>query len=271
MIRRELGTNWWARLWLEALERFGWEDRLRRGRAYARSGEVQSVEVKPGRVEARVRGSRPRPYVVRLILPVLDEPTWARVISVLASQARYAAALLAGEMPEHVEEAFAEVGAHLFPSPDEPFVAECSCPEWANPCKHIAAVHFVLGGELDRDPFLLFKLRGRTRDALIAALRAERSAGAGGGNGLSSESEDGPDQGDLPLAGLLDRFWTLGPEFAELRFQIDSPRVPEAILKRLGSPSNGSGELPPGELARLYRALSDRAIRSAYEEAPEGS
>src|SRR5215203_5754907 len=113
MNRREVGANWWARLWLEALERFGWEERLRRGRAYARSGEVQSIEVKPGRVEARVRGTRPRPYVVRITLPVLDEATWSRVMVVLAGQARFAGPLLAGEMPEAIEEAFSEVGAHL--------------------------------------------------------------------------------------------------------------------------------------------------------------
>jgi uncharacterized Zn finger protein len=272
MNRREVGANWWARLWLEALERFGWGERLRRGRAYARSGEVQSIEVKPGRVEARVRGSRPRPYVVRLTLPVLDDATWTRVIAVLAGQIRYAAPLLAGEMPETIVEAFAEAGAHLFPHPDEPFVAECSCPDSANPCKHIAAMHYVLGNELDRDPFLLFRLRGRSREALTIGLRA--ALRAGGSNNLASGSGQDPadDQAERPLADTLDSFWSLGAGFWELRFQIEGPRVPEAILKRLGGPANGrTGELPPAELARLYRAISDRAIHSAYDDGTEST
>ena len=272
MNRREVGANWWARLWLEALERFGWGERLRRGRAYARSGEVQSIEVKPGRVEARVRGTRPRPYVVRLTLPVLDNATWTRVLAVLAGQTRYAAPLLAGEMPETIADAFSEAGAQLFPHPDESFVAECSCPDSANPCKHIAAVHYVLSSELDRDPFLLFRLRGRSREALTSGLRAALRAGGGSSLPSGPEQDLADGRSELPLADSLDSFWSLGAGFWELRFQIEGPRVPEAILKRLGGPANGrTGELPPAELARLYRAISDRAIHSAYEDGTEGT
>ena len=100
---------------------------------------------------------------------------------------------------------------------------------------------------------------------LRAALRA-----GGGANGPEQDAVDG--QGELPLADSLDSFWTLGEKFWELRFQIEGPRVPEAILKRLGGPGGGrTGELPPAELARLYRAISDRAIHSAYEDGTEGT
>lgn len=262
---RAFGTNWWTKQWIEALERFGWDGRLQRGRTYARSGHVRSIDIKPGKVVAKVKGSQPRPYTVTLALPQISDAAWEAVIDALAGEARYAASLLAGEMPATIEEVFAARGAHLFPQPDEGFETDCSCPDWVNPCKHVAAVHYVLGGELDRDPFLLFRLRGRSKEAVLAGLRARRGVGSGDPAELPAEA---PSEGtEPPLAERLDDFWTLGPELRALRFSIAGPRVPEAVLKRLGSPTGPQeGELPRAELARAYRTVSERALRSAGEE-----
>ena len=262
---RAFGANWWARRWIAALEALGWDARLARGRTYARAGNVRSIDMQAGRVVARVKGSRPQPYTVKIELPALSDETWARVIEALGRQARYAASLLAGEMSPNIDEVFAEQRAHLFPRSEADLQTDCSCPDEANPCKHVAAVHYVLGAELDRDPFLLFRLRGRTREAVLASLRATRS--------LPSERPTHPHEptseanpADEPLETQLDRFWTLGDEFEGLRLAIEGPRVPEAVLKRLGSPPDPQeGELPRAELARLYRQISDQAIRSAYE------
>jgi uncharacterized Zn finger protein len=264
---RGSATNWWTRQWLDALESFGWEGRLQRGRTYARTGRVQSIDIKPGRVTARVQGSSPRPYRVTLALPTLSDQAWEKVADALASQARYAAALLAGEMPPTIEDAFASVGAHLFPHPQEPFETDCSCPDWANPCKHIAAVHYVLGTEFDRDPFLLFRLRGRSRDQVIAALRARRARSDETAPSTPGETTLAPSPPQPPLEADLEQFWNLGEDFSQLRFNLEPPRVPESLLKRLGSPT---GPLDPdgalNRLALLYRTIAQRAIRIAYED-----
>jgi uncharacterized Zn finger protein len=268
-VRRAFATNWWARQWIAALERFGWAARLARGRSYARSGHVVSVDIEAGRIDARVKGSRPRPYTVRIELPPLGEASWDRVADLLVSEARYAASLLAGEMPADIEEAFQAAGCQLFPRPGEPLVTSCSCPDWANPCKHVAAVHYVLGSEFDRDPFLLFRLRGRTKEALLNDLRVRRSCGDPERPQAEADGGAAPDP-QLALSEQLDRFWTLGEAIDGLQFNIASPHVPEAILKRLGSPTPAAeGELPRVELARLYRTISERAIRVAYEDGEE--
>ena len=264
---RGSASNWWTRQWLDALESFGWDGRLQRGRSYARTGRVQSIDIKPGRVTARVRGSRPQPYRVTLELPPLSDETWEKVADVLAAQARYAAALLAGEMPPTIEDAFASVGAHLFPHPQEPFETDCSCPDWANPCKHIAAVHYVLGSEFDRDPFLLFRLRGRSRDQVIAALRARRARAEGAASSSTDEATLVPSSPEASQEIDLEQFWSLGEDFSQLRFNLEPPRVPESLLKRLGSPAgpvDADGAL--NRLALLYRTIAQRAIRSAYED-----
>ena len=169
---------------------------LRLGRAavtwasYARNGRVLDVEVSPGRVRARVQGSRPRPYRIEMAVEPFADPVWDRVIGALARQAIYTAKLLAGELPAEVVQLCDSAEAPLFPSHPDDIVMRCSCPEWAVPCKHVAAVHYALAAELDRDPFLLFRLRGRTREELTAALRTRRvSFGSAGAARVAAMSE----------------------------------------------------------------------------------
>ncbi|HZS33342.1 MAG TPA: SWIM zinc finger family protein, partial [Methylomirabilota bacterium] len=156
---RRFGESWWSELWIAALERLGggYAARLRRGRSYARQGRVHDLAVRGGVVQARVTGSRPEPYRVIIRLAPLPPGAWARAVAALATQARFAARLLAGEMPPGVEDALRAAGADPFPIAAGELRTECSCPDWANPCKHVAAVHYVLGEFLDRDPLLLFE------------------------------------------------------------------------------------------------------------------
>jgi uncharacterized Zn finger protein len=173
--RGRIGDTWWSQRWLRALESFELESRLARGRTYARRGQVLTVEIEPGRVTALVQGSQPTPYRVDISFHAFSEPEWTRIITVLAGQALFAAALLAGEMPENIEEAFAAAATSLFPVAMHEVDTQCTCPDWSNPCKHIAAVYYVMAEEFDRDPFLLFTLRGRTKEQILAALRAART------------------------------------------------------------------------------------------------
>jgi uncharacterized Zn finger protein len=176
----QIGGTWWGERWVTALMRFGtnYVARLARGTTYAHQGRVHDLAVKRHGVTAFVTGSRPEPYRVTLALRPLPADTWGQAIATMASKARFAAQLLAGEMPREIDEAFAAARTSLFPLRRADMRTKCSCPDSANPCKHIAALHLVLAQAFDRDPFLLFELRGRSKEAVLGALRDLRSGAA---------------------------------------------------------------------------------------------
>ncbi|HZD74798.1 MAG TPA: SWIM zinc finger family protein, partial [Actinomycetota bacterium] len=173
--RGQIGETWWSGRFIAILDALGMGPRLQRGRAYARAGQVLDLTVAPGTVGARVQGSRARPYRVRIALDRFTAAHWAQVESALAARALYSAKLLAGELPHSVEEVFASCGLSLFPSSAAELEMSCSCPDWAVPCKHIAATFYLLAEAFDRDPFLLLAWRGRPRDDLLARLRDLRA------------------------------------------------------------------------------------------------
>jgi uncharacterized Zn finger protein len=118
--RGEFGAEWWARRWLEVLESLGWASRLQRGRAYARGGRVLEIKVEPGGVTARVQGSRPRPYTVKISVRPLSDEQWERVLDAIAARASFLMFVLRGRTREQVlaglrerrmERARAELGA----------------------------------------------------------------------------------------------------------------------------------------------------------------
>ena len=189
---RSFGTEWWTRRWLGALEAFGWETRLQRGRTYARTGRVVTLSVEPGVAEARVRGSRQIPYRVAIRLERVPGPVWASVLDLIAQKARYAGQLLAGEMPPDIDDLFASTGHSLFPRSESELSASCSCPDEANPCKHIAAVHYVLGERFEADPFVLFRLRGMPRETLLHEIRARRHVPEGAAPTVPTEGQAEP-------------------------------------------------------------------------------
>ena len=178
--RRGFGLTWWGEAWVTALEQRARLDpnRLPRGRSYARGGTVGELAIGPGEVRAAVQGRRVRPYQVRVRVRVLDAAEWDRVLDAIAAQIGHAAALLDGELLPEVADDVRGAGTDLLPGPGE-LQPRCSCPDWADPCKHAAAVCYLVAGALDADPFSLLLLRGRRREEVLAALRARRrSAGA---------------------------------------------------------------------------------------------
>jgi len=164
--RGAFGTGWWAQRWIAKLHEFELGARLARGRSYARSGQVTQIALEPGGVRAQVQGSRAKPYDVTIRIAQLVAPEWRAVTAAIAADARLAAALLAGQMPEDIESAFRAAGVSLFPAHERDMQTACSCPDWSNPCKHVAAVFYLVGEEFDRDPFLLFVVRGFAREAV---------------------------------------------------------------------------------------------------------
>lgn len=175
--RRGFGTTWWGAAWIDALEGRARLDpnRLPRGRSYARSGAVAELSVAAGEVRAAVQGSRATPYQVRVRVREFSDAEWATLLAAVAAQVGHAAALLDGELTPEVLADVREAGLDLLPGPGE-LQPRCSCPDWADPCKHSAAVCYLVADALDTDPFTLLLLRGRDREAVLAGLRSRRGA-----------------------------------------------------------------------------------------------
>ncbi len=173
--RRKFGTTWWGRAWLEALEGSASLDpsRLSRGRTYARNGNVGPLTVAPGHVSAKVTGQHSMFYRVDVAVRVLAPSEREQVAEAIAARAAHAAALLDGDMDPGIVDDLHDVDVRLLPGPGD-LRTDCSCPDWAEPCKHAAAACYLIADELDRDPFLLFLLRGIPRDELLAEVRRAR-------------------------------------------------------------------------------------------------
>lgn len=253
--------NWWASRWLATLERLVDPGRLKRGQSYARQGQVLSIEETKSGLAAKVQGSERRPYKVTINIDALNNEQWEKVIDALAEQAIFTAQLLAGEMPQEIEQAFQAAGVSLFPDRRGALVTECSCPDPSNPCKHIAAVYYILGEQFDEDPFLLFRLRGRTQEQIMEALRARRAAGTDGADEAEEVEEVVP-----PLTP--ERFWELGQPLTHFKTSLKPPTIELPILKRLGQPSFVSEDLEQ-LLGPAYRAISEATLKTAFADETE--
>ena len=262
--RGEFAENWWAQRWIAALERITDAGRLRRGRAYARKGQVLSIVEKKGAIEAKVQGSRSTPYKISIRMEALTPQQWDAVVDALGERAIFTAQLLAGEMPQEIEEAFAAAGVSLFPDTKAALVTDCSCPDWANPCKHVAAAHYILGEQFDEDPFLLFRLRGRDQEQIFAALRAKRTDAAVTLAESGVEYEVDPLPAAPPLANDLGHFWEMGASLEHFPLNMKEAITPMPILRRLGDPSFVEGSLE-AKLGPLYAAASQKALETAFQ------
>ncbi len=208
--RGAFGESWWAKRWIAVLESFNIGARFGRGRSYARRGQVVSITIDKGVVKAMVQGSRPKPYGVTIGVKSLSSASWKKLARTLSHQAIFAAKLLAGELPQDIEVAFKEAGLSLFPEKLKELDTDCTCPDWSNPCKHIAAVYYLLGEEFDHDPFLILKLRGMNREEIVSLLgRTSRKTTSRNTMGKSTISETG-EEVYLPLEPLaldVSAFW----------------------------------------------------------------
>jgi uncharacterized Zn finger protein len=164
-------------------------------------------------------------------MPVATEEQWDRVMDALAGQAGHAAGLLAGELPHEVEDVFAAEGVALFPSRGGRLSTDCTCPDWANPCKHVAAVCYLVSEAFDRDPFAVMAWRGRDRQAILDRLRQLRSSE--GESPGPAGTEELPLPLVPPLAECLLGFWKAGPELADVRIRPDAAELPAALLRHL--------------------------------------
>jgi len=165
---------WWVQQWVDLLNSYRFKKRLERGRNYARQGNILSLEFTESKVHATVQGTATEPYQLSIWIERFTDEDWGFVIDTLGQKALYSAQLLAGEMPDSIEAVFTSNGLSLFPFTLADVNSKCSCPDPKNPCKHIAAVYYQLGDFFREDPFVLFQLRGRTKEQILEALRQRR-------------------------------------------------------------------------------------------------
>lgn len=243
--RGPMATTWWSRRFVEVLESYGLGARMQRGRRYARTGQVVEVEVSAGVVAAQVQGSRPRPYLVTVALDVPSNQQWTSILGAMQTKVGFVARLLDGEVPTELEEVFAKAGLPLFPTAWTDIRAKCTCPDWENPCKHIAAVLYVLADRLDTDPWLVLLLRGKDQESLLETLPG------GGHDTATAEPEVAP-------------WWPFSPGPVRVAYEArtDPPvalrtESPDAVLDTMGLLDVDIGSSTFVELLRpLYENLS---------------
>lgn len=227
--RGGFGQSWWAKRWQEILEGFDIGERLARGRTYARRGQVISIDIGNGSVKARVQGSDTTPYAVSIKVTKVSRQDWERVSGGIFSRPVLAAKLLAGQMPEGIEKVFSDAGLSLFPSRKADLRTDCDCPDWSNPCKHIAAVYLLLGEEFDRDPFLIFKMRGAGREKLLKMVGLEAPTPRDEPASVATDTPGDPE----PLPEDPGQFW--GASEQPTPETVDIPQIHAALPKRLGA------------------------------------
>ena len=262
--------EWWVQRWLDLLDSYRFKKRLERARNYARQGNVLSIQFKGSEVLAQVQGTEPEPYQVSLSIDPFTDEQWGYVIETMSQRAIFEAKLLAEEMPSNIEEVFTANGLSLFPFTLSDVHSKCSCPDKANPCKHVGAIYYQLGDRFSEDPFVLFQLRGRTKDQIIAALRELRTL-------IGAELVITPTPNSelqTPNSELrTDQFWQYNEPLESSLVVIAPPPSSDTVLDFLGpiplseldtSDSNtASSEVVMKYLDTIYKEVSQQAVLSA--------
>lgn len=174
----KFSRTWWGDRFIQALEAFTDDNRLKRGRSYASGGKVKTFEIDLNKITAKVRGSvnpyfgvyKEPTYNIEIQITPIAKTRCHEAIQQLSSKASIISRLLLNEVPENIEDTFSNLGLHLLPHSSKDFKTKCDCPDYANPCKHIAGVYYLVASQLDNNPWLLFELRGLSKAELQAKL-----------------------------------------------------------------------------------------------------
>ena len=265
------GREWWAEQWTDLLESYRFKKRLERARTYAREGNVLEVRFDREEIIARVRGTAPEPYRVSISLEPLGEEQWGWVVETLTEKPLFAAKLLAGEMPPNIEDAiFAPNGVRLFPFQLSEVRSRCTCPDKANPCKHVGAVYYLLADRFSEDPFVLFRLRGRSKEEILSALRNRENEAAEvtAEIGVEPAAELTSEMAIAPIPVDLDRFWTYDSPLESSLVVIAPPVGDETVLDVLGPVPIPVEDLSLSRETNVSSVLS-AALRAIYQKASQ--
>ncbi|NES08086.1 MAG: hypothetical protein F6K22_38105 [Okeania sp. SIO2F4] len=271
--------EWWTQQWIDLLNSYRFKKRLERGRNYARQGNVLSLEFKEQKIIAQVQGTAPEPYKLSLWLDNFTDEDWGYIIETMSERAIFTAKLLAGEMPQNIEEIFAANGLRLFPFTLDEIHSRCDCPDKARVCKHIAAVYYLLGDRFSDDPFLLFQLRGRTKEKILEELRQKRGQSEDEkvteAEKIKSEKTQGKDLVTNPPTVTSATQETLKiKQFWEYNQQLDSSLVVitpspsnETVLDVLGQiPLGASADIVMNSFQKIYQNISQQAVITALNQ-----
>ncbi len=270
MTNFQIEREWWVERWLELLDSYRFKKRLERARNYAREGNVLTIEFQGPEVLARVQGSEAEPYEVSLSLEPFQDEDWKYAIETMSKKAVFSAQLLAGEMPKNIEEVFTANGLGLFPFTLQEIRSRCSCPDKANPCKHIGAVYYQLGDRFSEDPFVLFQLRGRTKTQILDELRKFRNKGKKERHKQGKKSEGTREESGLEGIEViesngntleLEKFWRYEEPLEASLVAIVPPQDSKTALDILGNIP-----LPTAD-ARAARQFLEQVYQTASQQA----
>lgn len=269
--------TWWGQRFIAALECFTDAARLARGRSYAGSDRIKSWKLKKGEVSARIRGNanpyygiyQEPTYDTAISLSPIRDTDWGLLVRHLGSRAAFISRLLLNEMPENIEKPFELLDLHLLPHGAKDFKTRCSCPDYQNPCKHVAGLCYLLSAQLDQDPFLLFELRGLPRESLFEQLR-QTPLGKVLAQARDAEWEEGLRVVDAyftrprpaPLPGICDpgAFWDAPKRLPELPDTPATTAVPALLIRKGGDfPEFWNLSLSfPAAMEMIYDAVRKR-------------
>ncbi len=270
---------WWVQQWNDLLNSYRFKKRLERARKYAKEGNVLSIDFKGPQVLAQVQGTAPEPYEVSLSIDPFTEEDWNYIVETMAQEAIYSAQLLAGEMPHNIEKVFTANGLSLFPFTLSDIHSRCSCPDPQNPCKHIGAVYYQLGDRFSEDPFVLFELRGRTKEQILDNLRRLRSTKAGeaerseSSTSARSQKQEKAQEIQHPSSNIqkpqtplnIEQFWQYYEPLDSSLVVIAPPPDNRTVLDVLGTISLASADAQAVRhyLDSVYQTVTQQAVISA--------
>lgn len=269
--------TWWGQRFIAALEAFTDPARLARGRGYANESRIKDWKLEKGAVTAKIRGNvnpyygvyEEPEYRTKIALKAIPAEDWALLIRHLGSRAAFVSRLLLNEVPDSIEKPFQTLDLHFLPHSAKDMTTSCSCPDYYNPCKHIAGLCYFLAAQLDRDPFLLFELRGLRREELFRQLRATPL-----GKALAAAQEQEaapfapadryftrPEPVTLPEPADWRSFWEGGKRLPDSLEPTGAAPIPALLVRKGGDfPEFWAKEQPfPATMAAVYEAIRKRA------------
>jgi uncharacterized Zn finger protein len=258
-----LARTWWGKSWNKNLERYAdYSNRIGRGKSYVRHGAVLDLRIEGGRVTTLVQGSRAKPYEVVIRIAPVKKTNWDQIRKQCQGELRSLTDLLAGKFPKELGEIFLAEGKGLFPTPKE-ISFDCSCPDWASMCKHVAATLYGVGARLDQDPLLFFTLRQVDTEELVARAVQEKT-----GDLLARAKQKSSkvlDEADL--SGLFGIDMDGMPDFAVEKKAKPGSAQKQKPPRKKGTPPPSAKQLPEVKTAHTATAL----IEELVNQHPEGT
>ncbi|MBW2450067.1 MAG: hypothetical protein JRE92_06565 [Deltaproteobacteria bacterium] len=254
-----IAKTWWGKSWNLNLERYAdYSNRIGRGRSYVRHGAVLDLQISAGQVNSLVQGSRSKPYAVTIKIKAITKKIWKNMKAACAGKLDSLPELLSGKFPKALGEVFTAQGRGLFPSPQE-IGFDCSCPDWADMCKHVAATLYGIGTRLDDDAGLFFKLRKVKIDDLIQQTLKDQSYKL-----LEKAEKMGP--GKIAESDLSGMFGIDMEETMDLDFSKTTEKVSGA-----GKKARKAAEQSRSKTAKRKTARKTPAKKQANQRSPETS